>query len=119
VIFVSAKDAEISAVMNALHYYISFPAVETTGILTAKILIFCCIVLTCLDRGTSDVPQKMDNVQHNTGTILMLPEIIQTFSSFQFIQEKSTGVKKQRNYSLKYNVLIQCTLFYCDYICGF
>lgn len=33
--------------------------------------------------------------------------------------EKSTGVKKHRNYLHKYNVLIQCELFYCDYICGF
>jgi hypothetical protein len=36
---------------------------KVTGILPQwKILIFCCTVLKCLDRGTSDV-------QHNTGTI--------------------------------------------------
>jgi hypothetical protein len=49
-------------VLNTLHYYISFPAVETTWIPAVKILMFCCMVLTCLERGTSDVPQKMDNV---------------------------------------------------------
>jgi hypothetical protein len=75
-------------VLNALHFYVSFPAMETTGILAAKILIFCCMVLTHLDRGTSDEPQKMDNVQHNTGTILILPEIILTFSSSQFAFRK-------------------------------
>lgn len=72
-------------VLNDLYFYVSFPAMETTGILVAKILIFCCMVLTHLDRGSSDVPQKMDNVQHNTGTILILPEIILTFSSSQFV----------------------------------
>jgi hypothetical protein len=61
---------------------------EKTGIFAAKILIFCCKVLTCQDRGTSDVPQKMDNVQHNTGTNLILPEIILTFSSSQFVFRK-------------------------------
>jgi hypothetical protein len=67
---------------------------ETTGILAAKILIFCCIVLIRLDRGTSDVPQKMDNVQHNTGTILILPEIILTFSSSQLVFRKKYRSKK-------------------------
>jgi hypothetical protein len=67
---------------------------ETTGILAAKILIFCCMVLTHLDRGTSDVPQKMDNVQHNTGIILILPEIIFPFSSSQFVFRKKVRSKK-------------------------
>ena len=38
----------------------------------------------------------MDNIQHNTGTILILPEIIHIFLFPVYIQEKRTGVKKQR-----------------------
>jgi len=75
-------------IMNTLYFYVSFPAMEITGILVAKILIFCCMVLTCLYSSTSDVSQKMDNVQHNTGTILILSAIIHTFSSSQFVLRK-------------------------------
>ena len=39
-------------VLNALNFYVSFPAMETTRILAAKILLFCCMVQTHLDMGT-------------------------------------------------------------------
>ena len=95
-------------VLNALHFYVSFAAMETTGILAVKILIFCCMVLTCLNRGISDVLQKMDNVQHNTGTILILPEIILIFSSSQFVFRKKVQEYKS----------IQITCISTTYLCN-
>ena len=104
-------------VLNALHFYVSFPAMKTKRIVAAKILIFCCMVLTCDMPGQGYIrctskngqcPAKNwyhFNIARNYPHIFLFPVCM---------QEKSTGVKKH-----KYNVLIQCELFYCDYVCGF